>query len=365
MFLVNGLCSCCQSARDQGADMVCIAGFVKQPPRDYVVLEHYTRGTFMATDTCMLSSEAGFFFLMEEKDDDYYALNFSQDHQLPFIVGARNQHIRADFSQKQPAYQVSGITEMQDVFVVQKIINFFKGSSIHNQKNRIQGQVAEVFIRMEPVLDGYDSLDTQSQQALKTALLDLHGCVSALLIAREYLDVESHLPFYQQLYDQASIANPSSPLVEHLHDRLEMLTPLAPGKAAPEFSLLTPSGTEIRLSDFRGEVILVDFWAAWCKPCRENHPELRALYKRHHDKGFTIIGVSLDRSRDQWLQAIEEDSLEWMQVSDLLYFESPVLEAFHIAYLPANLLLDPQGLIIARNIPVDSLEIHLEDRLGL
>ncbi len=362
--VVSWFCSCCQSNKDPDEDMVVIVGLVNQPFSDLVVLQHYSNGAYDAIDTSFLSPGGGFFFMLEEHGDDFYALDFSNGHLLPLIIGDRDLSIKADFKNQPPEFSITGTTALQDVFVVRKIINFFTGAGIQNKEDWIDGQVVEDFLRIEPMLEGYDSLDIQSQQALKSALLNLDGRISALQIARRYLDVESHFLFYRQLYDQLVSAYPDSPLLDSLRERLTVLNLSSGGGPASDFNLPTPSGTLVRLTDLRDKVILVDFWAAWCKPCRENHPALRALYKKYQDRGLTIVGVSLDRDRNQWLAAIKEDSLEWLQVSDLLYFQSPVIKTFNIEFIPSNLLIDTQGMIIARNITIDSVASQLEKLLG-
>jgi peroxiredoxin len=134
---------------------------------------------------------------------------------------------------------------------------------------------------------------------------------------------------------------------------------LALGQPAPEIALPSPAGELIRLSSLRGKYVLIDFWASWCKPCRAQNPELLALYRDYKRRGFEILGVSLDQSRQAWLDAIRDDGLAWPQVSDLRFWQSEAAMTYNVSAIPASLLLDPQGRILAKNLRGASLRQEL------
>lgn len=138
---------------------------------------------------------------------------------------------------------------------------------------------------------------------------------------------------------------------------------LAIGNQIPEIALPNPEGKTLKLSDYRGEVVLVDFWAGWCRPCRQENPNLVAAYKKYKNQGFEIYGVSLDKSKDQWVNAIKQDNITWPQVSDLQYWQSQVVKDFNITGIPANFLIDENGKIIAKNLRGSSLHSKLEQVL--
>lgn len=138
----------------------------------------------------------------------------------------------------------------------------------------------------------------------------------------------------------------------------------AVGKTAASFSLPDPSGQTVTLESFRGKYTLVDFWASWCAPCRKENPNIVAAYQRYKDKNFTILGVSLDKDRDAWLKAIDKDGLTWTQVSDLKQWESIVVPLYGIEGIPYNLLLDPEGKIIATNLRGEALSEKLDEVLN-
>ncbi|PKO98380.1 MAG: alkyl hydroperoxide reductase [Bacteroidetes bacterium HGW-Bacteroidetes-8] len=124
------------------------------------------------------------------------------------------------------------------------------------------------------------------------------------------------------------------------------------GAIAPEFTQNDPNGNPVKLSDFRGKYVLIDFWASWCGPCRAENPNVVKAFNEFKDKGFTVLGVSLDneQGRQNWLNAIEKDGLTWTQVSDLKYWNNEVSTMYGIRSIPQNLLLDPNGKILAKNL---------------
>jgi thiol-disulfide isomerase/thioredoxin len=122
------------------------------------------------------------------------------------------------------------------------------------------------------------------------------------------------------------------------------------GTQAVEFTQNDTEGHPVSLSSFRGKYVLVDFWASWCAPCRRENPHVVEAYQQYKNKNFTILSVSLDRQKENWLKAIKDDNLTWTHVSDLQYWDNAVARLYMIEQIPQNILIDPNGKIIARNL---------------
>jgi len=135
------------------------------------------------------------------------------------------------------------------------------------------------------------------------------------------------------------------------------------GQQAPDLSLPSTEGKTVSIASFRGKYVLVDFWASWCNPCRQENPNVVNAYKQFKDKNFTILGVSLDKDKSPWLKAIKDDQLSWTQVSDLAYWNSKAVETYKLESIPFNILIDPQGKIIAEGLRGAELEKKLQEVL--
>ena len=136
------------------------------------------------------------------------------------------------------------------------------------------------------------------------------------------------------------------------------------GAKAQEIALPSPKGDTIRLSSIKGKYILVDFWASWCTPCREENPNLVKLYKKYKSKGFEIFQVSLDKTKDAWVKAIKDDGLTWIQVSDLKYWDSPIAKVYNVESIPSSFLIDKDGTIMSKNLRGEALDERLVTLLG-
>jgi peroxiredoxin len=153
--------------------------------------------------------------------------------------------------------------------------------------------------------------------------------------------------------------------VKAIMERVNKLKNVAVGKTAPDFEQNDPEGVPMKLSDVyaKNAYTLIDFWAAWCGPCRMENPNIVAVYNDYKDKGFGVFGVSLDRSREDWLKAIEDDKLAWPHVSDLKYWQNEAAALYSVNSIPASFLVDREGRIVAKNLREQALRDKIAELL--
>jgi peroxiredoxin len=144
---------------------------------------------------------------------------------------------------------------------------------------------------------------------------------------------------------------------------VNVFSQMRPGQTAAELSLPDLKGQVVSLSALKGKVVLIDFWASWCGPCRRNNPRLVKLYNKYHEKGLEIYGVSLDENSEDWKKAVQHDKLKWIQVIDDKGWEATSAAAYGVEMIPSSFLIDRQGVIRSMNAEGSELEVRVKDLL--
>jgi peroxiredoxin len=209
------------------------------------------------------------------------------------------------------------------------------------------------------------AIDMQDIQMNKKFIQDYHdsfislNALETFAYSADYVDIA---PLFNGLSPVIKESEPGKKFAE----RLPKLKAVALGAIAPEFAETDTAGKMVSLSSFRGKYVLIDFWASWCGPCRQENPNVVKAFNHFRGKKFTIVGVSLDRpgAQDKWLKAIHNDGLAWTQLSDLKFWDSKAAGLYAVRGIPQNFLLDPDGKIIGKNLRGEDLENKLEEVFG-
>lgn len=186
----------------------------------------------------------------------------------------------------------------------------------------------------------------------------------ASMIAIQGMEPDKFADIYKKLDEGLNKKYPSDKGVRMFHDVVTKMLATTIGQQAPEIVLPTPDDKELALSSLKGKIVLVDFWASWCGPCRKEMPNVVKAYAKFKDKGFEIYGVSLDQDKGRWIEAIQKDGITWPQVSDLKYWDSYAAKLYAVEGIPYTVLLDKEGKIIAKNLRGAELEKAIEKAIS-
>lgn len=209
--------------------------------------------------------------------------------------------------------------------------------------------------KMKVTLDNVLKKMNPESQAYRFAL----GAIVQTLKSKNHPSYIKYGNLYLQKYGAEN-----QPYMADLKKNIDEAKNFIIGAVAPDFEQNTPEDKPMKLSDLRGKVVLVDFWASWCGPCRRENPHVVKLYNKYKSKGFEVLGVSLDRKKESWQKAIAKDKLTWSHVSDLKGWKNQVAKQYSVTSVPHTILLDKEGRILARNLRGADLDTKLKELFG-
>jgi peroxiredoxin len=299
-----------------------------------------------------------------------YNIAINNGPMIPIVADASDVTIDIDFAQPQ-FYQVKGSDASKQL-----------GDFIFNYGSRYSG-IERAMNQLDSLkkFGAADSLLMAGTDRKNAAITDLNNYLKSFMANVNHPVVASFavgrsgstLPTAEFEAELGKLVKkfPTDPNLTDLKARYEAYKQQAAksnsgswtGKKAPDFSMPDVNGQEVSLSSFKGKYVLVDFWASWCVPCRNENPNVVAAYNKYKNKNFTVLGVSLDKDKGKWIEAIQQDQLNWTQISDLAYWNSKAVTLFGFNGIPFNVLVDPQGTVVGEALRGEALEEKLQEVL--
>lgn len=343
-----------------------IEGVITGSEAKTVYLEKIT-GQSAIIDSFQIGENGKFKFVGTAETEGIYRLNFSNIRAIDLLVdNSSHIELNVDAKKSMDQYDVKGSEASLDIQNVNRILyNTYKTvETLQNDYAATQNlPEAEAKAKATAIEEKYN--ETMNNQV--TQIKDYINKSKLMLIdfyALSYLNIDENYDFINSVIEEYKDKIQSTEYTKQYADKFAEYANLAVGSVAPEIKLNDPEGKEIALSSLRGKVVLIDFWASWCGPCRKENPNNVKLYNEMKGKGFEIYGVSLDKNKEDWTNAIMEDKLTWIHVSDLKYWGSEAAAKYKVEAIPATYLIDKDGKILAKNLRGEELNSFVKKLLN-
>ena len=365
------------------SNTVRISGTLSNPaPGEYIFLDELKSNELKTVDSVKVTDKGTFNFKLEVKNPSFYLLKISNSNFLTLLVEPGEKLVlNAKHDSLNYPVSVSGSkgTELMAEYNVnlRRTINKLSGLNNIYDQNSGSPQLPAIIESLDSLAQTYlTEINTYTKDYIDKNISSLVSLVALyqqvapnVYVLNPTKDVKYFVKVDSSMFSQYPEYEPVVTLRQQVKEFLAGMkgeTPVAQvpgeGAVAPEISLPTPEGDTIKLSSTRGSVVLLDFWASWCVPCRQENPNLVKAYNLYHKKGFQIFQVSLDKTKEAWMKGIKDDQLDkWIHVSDIQYWNSIVVPLYKIESIPSNLLLDKDGRILASNLRGEQLQIKLSE----
>lgn len=277
-----------------------------------------------------------------------FRLDILGKESIDLILNNTDVNVNIDNSSSEFKYTIEGSYDTDVLKNIGKIISNYKyGIRQINQKFIKSSQEKNYKVLNELRYDA-NILKIDFEKYLKKYLRTVNNSL-AVIITSDYLDIDNNISFWDSTLIKYRDNFSYNSYFKSFEKKVNKIKSVSFGSVAPEIILSDTAAKDIALSSLRGKYVLLDFWAGWCGPCRMENPNILKNYLKYKNKGFEVYQVSLDRSRSDWVNAIKKDNLIWYNVSDLKYFQSEAASIYNIDRIPKGFLLDPNGVIIAKD----------------
>ncbi len=358
LTLANTLCFAQKNIEQHAGEELVIVGTIDQT-HEWIYLKQFNGKQRIVTDSSQVKSGKFNFKLSLDKPQMIY-LYYSEKENTPIF--AENTAISVQIREGEKSI-VQGSKSNDDWLLIDDELKMFDNrlDSIYTVYKEVESKSDTSGLAQ--IEKNYDREDENKLSYINNYIKEnSNSYQSAYLLSRFY----AYSSNQQELEDLVNVFNKSglkSVYIETIKRRIEELNKTKVGSIIADFELPDSNGVVINIKDYRGQYVLIDFWASWCGPCRRENPNLVKAYNEFKDDNFTILGVSLDTERDKWLSAIENDHLAWPHISDLKGWNNEVASYFGVKSIPFSMVIDPNGVIIGKDLRGDELIEFLKNNL--
>ena len=286
-----------------------------------------------------------------------YRLNIVGKNSIDFVLENNDVNISIDGND----ISVIGSVGTDNLTIIKKYINDYQDERYELNRSFIQASRDDNKLEILKIRNQSEQLENNFTKNFKKLIWNMDNSIASFFVA-DYLKIDDHFNFWDSLILKYEKDLGYTSYYKALNEKFNRIKVLSIGQYAPEISLNDPEENQLTLSSFRGKYVLLDFWAAWCRPCRVENPNIVKMYNKYKNYGFEVFQVSLDRDKSTWINAINKDGLnELNHVSDLKFWKSDAAITYNIKSIPASFFIDPDGKIIAKNLRGPRLEKKLSE----
>lgn len=319
---------------------------------EYVYLQKITETGDINIDSSKVSKGGEFSIANPASELDFYIVRTDSVNIIFLVLKAGDDaYVEGNAKNFEATYSVKGSKDSELLRVLRGYDRTLS-DSLNTLYTKIRDQNPVVADSIGSYLQEYYST-TMEEFAKNFIRQNLNSVVS--LSATKFLNQQAEIELLKELDQKLTALYPKNKYVEDFRLMVSEMNVLPIGSLAPDISLNTFEGKPVKLSSLKGKVVLIDFWASWCAPCRRENPSIVAAYEKLKGNDFEIYGISLDNNVEAWNEAVIRDKISWIQVSDLQRWESPVVKQYQVQAIPFNVLIDREGKIIAKGIKGDDL----------